>query len=77
MAKKGDSDDGMWIAGLALLALAVAAAISAQKKAKENDVPYVIEEDGELYKIFPNGSRRKVGDVKNPRYRIDNSRFDF
>ena len=63
--------------GLTLLALAVGAALRAQKRAKQNDVPYVIEEEGKLFKIYPNGSRRKVGTVKKPRYKISESDFEF
>lgn len=77
LRKNGADSDGFIVAGLSLLALAVGAALRAQKKAKQNDVPYVIEEEGNLFKIYPNGSRRKIGTVKNPRYTVSESDLEF
>lgn len=77
MLKGRSNSEGLIVSGLALLAVAVRAAVRAQKKAKQNDVPYVIEEEGNLFKIYPNGSRRKVGTVKNPRYTVSESSFEF
>ena len=77
LRKSNPGSEGLIIGGLALLAVAVRAALRAQNKAKQNDVPYVIEEEGNLFKIYPNGSRRKVGTVKNPRYIVSESSFEF
>jgi hypothetical protein len=76
--KNTDAEDAVLVGlGIALLGLAIGAAVKAQKKAKENDVPYVIEEDGYLYKVYPDGSRKKIKPVPNPRYNVNESRFNF
>ena len=80
MAQKKDSENDYALLGLgllALLALAIGAAMKAQNEAKRNNVPYVIEENGILYEIYPDGMRKEIGRVENPRYKVNESTFRF
>lgn len=60
-----------------LLGAAIAAAIQAQKEARENNVPYIIEENGFLYKIHPDGTQKRIRKVKKPSYKITKPKFYF
>ncbi len=64
--KKDGEEVGLAVGILALAALAIWASNKAYKSAKQTDVPLIIEEDNNLYKHYPDGT--KVFIKKLPHY---------
>ncbi len=54
----------------ALVGAAIGASIKALEEAKELDVPVLYEEDGVIYKIYPNGKSEIVKKSKKQRNNI-------
>lgn len=48
----------------ALAGAAIGASIKAQKEAKKLEVPILYEEDGIIYRVFPNGEREIVKELE-------------
>ncbi len=44
----------------AMLGAAIGGTVGAQIRAKGNRVPYIVEDAGILFKVYPDGSRRKI-----------------
>jgi hypothetical protein len=43
-----------------LVGAAIGGTIGSQIRAKGNRVPYIVEDAGRLFKVYPDGSRRKI-----------------
>ena len=46
--------------GAALLGAAIGAAATALDEARENEMSVLVEEDGVLYELLPNGKRKRI-----------------
>ena len=53
-----------------LVGAAIGASIQAQKEAKEHNLSVLVEENGYLVKIFPNGEKQKVRKLKRTEVKI-------
>lgn len=59
----GKSKDSL---AAALLGAAIGASVTALNEAKENNLPVLIEENGVLYELYPDNSKRFVRKLRNP-----------
>lgn len=48
----------------ALLGAAIGASVNAIKEAEEHDIPVMIEEDGVLYYLNPDGTKKRIRKIK-------------
>lgn len=54
----------------ALIGAAIGASAKASQSAKENNLSYLIEENGIIYEQFPDGSRKKVKKIRKSNHKI-------
>lgn len=55
----------------ALIGAAILGTYKANERAKETHIPMVMEENGKLYKINPDGTRQFLKDIEKPQKQID------
>lgn len=67
----------MGISFFALLAAAVAGSAKALEEARERDMSVMIEENGALYYLKPDGSKVFIRHLDTPRKRIPTSKFSI
>lgn len=67
---KKDGDILETLAGAAIAVIVIAALVKAFERAKETKVPIIVEEDGALYEIGIDGSKRFIRQLP-PRPKID------
>ena len=53
-----------------LVGAAIGASIQAQKEAKEHNMPVLVEENGYLVKLFPNGEKQRIRKLERTEVKI-------
>jgi len=60
----------------AIAGAAIVATFRANEEAKKSNLPMVLEEDGSLYEVYPNGDRRLLKKIEKPQIKIP-SKFNL